>query len=120
VVRRIAPRLVQHFVEAGPGFKELAVLPGASENGHTLLGQNWDWLIHAWETTVVLESEQDQGPNFVTVVEAGLLAKTGMNAAGLGLVTNTLVSDRDIGEVTQGDRDLGAPGLRSQLGDHRG
>ena len=74
------------------------MLPRASENGHTLLGQNWDWLIHAWETTVVLESEQDEGPNFVTVVEAGLLAKTGMNAAGLGLVTNTLVSDRDVGE----------------------
>jgi isopenicillin-N N-acyltransferase like protein len=80
------------------GCSSVAVLPGASENGHTLLGQNWDWLIHAWETTVVLESEQDEGPNFVTVVEAGLLAKTGMNAAGLGLVTNTLVSDRDVGE----------------------
>jgi len=32
------------------------------------------------------------------VVEAGLLAKTGMNAAGLGLVTNALVTDADIGE----------------------
>lgn len=80
------------------GCSSVAVLPGASENGHTLLGQNWDWLIHAWETTVVLESEQDEGPNFVTVVEAGLLAKAGMNAAGLGLATNTLISDRDVGE----------------------
>ena len=32
------------------------------------------------------------------VVKAGLLAKTGMNAAGLGLVTNALVTDADVGE----------------------
>ena len=81
------------------GCSSVAVLPRASENGHTLLAQNWDWLIHARHTTVVLEAEQNDGPNYVTVVEAGLLAKTGMNAAGLGLVTNTLVSDRDVGEV---------------------
>lgn len=31
------------------------------------------------------------------MVEAGLLAKTGMNAAGLGLVTNALVTDADVG-----------------------
>ncbi len=43
-------------------------------------------------------SRQDDGPDFVTVVEAGLLAKTGMNAAGLGLVTNALVTDADVGE----------------------
>ena len=32
------------------------------------------------------------------MVEAGLLAKTGMNASGLGLVTNALVTDADTGE----------------------
>jgi len=31
------------------------------------------------------------------VVEAGLLAKAGMNAAGLGVVTNALVTDADVG-----------------------
>jgi hypothetical protein len=41
--------------------------------------------LHAARTLVVLEVRQPDGPNFVTVVEAGLLAKTGMNAAGLGL-----------------------------------
>jgi isopenicillin-N N-acyltransferase like protein len=63
----------------------------------TLLGQNWDWLLHSTETLVLLEARQDDGPDFVTVVEAGLLAKTGMNAAGLGLVTNALVTDADVG-----------------------
>jgi len=63
----------------------------------TLIGQNWDWLLHSAETLVLLEARQDDGPDFVTVVEAGLLAKTGMNAAGLGLVTNALVTDADVG-----------------------
>ena len=48
-----------------------AVLPGASAIGHTLVGQNWDWLLHSFDTVVVLEVEQDDGPNFVSVVEAG-------------------------------------------------
>jgi isopenicillin-N N-acyltransferase like protein len=74
--------------------------PGASRSS-TLLGQNWDWLLHSAQTLVVLEARQDDGPDFVTVVEAGLLAKTGLNAAGLGLVTNALVTDAD----------TGAPGL---------
>jgi isopenicillin-N N-acyltransferase-like protein len=65
--------------------------------GATLLGQNWDWLLHSARTLIVLEVSQDHGPDFVTVVEAGLLAKAGLNAAGLGLVTNALVTDADIG-----------------------
>jgi isopenicillin-N N-acyltransferase like protein len=73
-------------------------LPDATADGHVLAGQNWDWLLHSYETVVVLECEPVEGPAFVTVVEAGLLAKTGMNAAGLGLVTNSLVSDADLGE----------------------
>ena len=46
----------------------------------------------------MLEVRQDDGPDFVTVVEAGLLAKAGMNAAGLGLATNALVTDADVGD----------------------
>src|SRR6266446_10660130 len=56
------------------------------------------WLLHAAQTLVVLEARPDDGPDFVTVVEAGLLAKAGLNAAGLGLVTNALVTDADVGE----------------------
>jgi isopenicillin-N N-acyltransferase like protein len=75
-----------------------ACAPAPGQPGPTILGQNWDWLLHAAQTLVVLEARPDDGPDFVTVVEAGLLAKTGMNAAGLGLVTNALVTDADTGE----------------------
>ncbi len=73
-----------------------AVLPSTSR-GHTLLGQNWDWLPHTFDTVVVLEVEQETGPNFVSVVEAGLMAKIGMNSSGLGVATNALVTDEDQG-----------------------
>ena len=63
------------------------------------MGQNWDWHLHAFETCVVLEAVQDDGrPDYVTVVEAGLLAKAGLNSAGIGLATNTLVCSDDRGE----------------------
>ena len=78
-----------------------AVAPPPGRPGATLIGQNWDWLVHCTQTLVVLEVRQADGPDFVTVVEAGLLAKTGLNAAGLGLVTNALVTEAD----------TGAPGL---------
>ncbi len=63
-----------------------------------LVGQNWDWKTHAVDTVVVLACEPDDGPRFVTAVEAGLLAKTGLNDRGLGVVTNALASDLDRGE----------------------
>ncbi len=74
-----------------------AVVPAPQAQAATLLGQNWDWLLHSAQTLIVLEARQDDGPDFVTVVEAGLLAKAGLNASGLGLVTNALVTDADTG-----------------------
>jgi isopenicillin-N N-acyltransferase like protein len=74
-----------------------AVVPTRTVDGALLVGQNWDWLLHAADTTVVLEARQDDGPDFVTVVEAGLLAKAGMNSAGMAIATNALVSAADRG-----------------------
>jgi isopenicillin-N N-acyltransferase-like protein len=31
------------------------VLPEASADAHTLIGQNWDWLLHCYDTVVVLD-----------------------------------------------------------------
>ena len=70
---------------------------GARAGCNVLVGQSWDWLAHAFETTIVLEARQHDGPDYVTVVEAGLLAKTGMNSAGVALVTNALVCAADKG-----------------------
>jgi isopenicillin-N N-acyltransferase like protein len=94
----LAARGPAHSRPLPPECSAFAVVPApGSARTATLLGQNWDWLLHAAGTLVVLEVKQDDGPDFVTVVEAGLLAKTGLNAAGLGLVTNALVTDADEG-----------------------
>jgi len=76
-----------------------AVLPEATAAGHTIVGQNWDWLLHARDTVVLVHARRDDGPDYVTIVEAGLLAKTGVNNAGVASCTNTLVSFLDDGAV---------------------
>ncbi|MGE0803113.1 MAG: C45 family autoproteolytic acyltransferase/hydrolase [Lautropia sp.] len=75
-----------------------AVTPAASADGHVLVGQNWDWVPFAREIAVQLEVLRDDKPSYMTIVEAGMLAKVGVNAAGLGLCTNTLVSSEDAGQ----------------------
>lgn len=60
-----------------------------------VVGQTWDWLAPTIDTVVVLDVRRDDGPDYVTVVEAGILAKTGMNSAGLGVCTNFLVTSND-------------------------
>ena len=68
--------------------------PGGRGQG-ALVGQNWDWLEVLSDTVVVLEVERNDGPNYVSVVEAGLLAKTTLTEAGIALAINTLVSSLD-------------------------
>jgi isopenicillin-N N-acyltransferase-like protein len=74
----------------------IVALPEATADGHTLIAQNWDWKPAMRDTTVLLVEAPDQGPAFASVVEAGLVAKTGLNEAGIGLVTNTLTCDQDL------------------------
>jgi isopenicillin-N N-acyltransferase-like protein len=74
-----------------------AAVPSRTAGNELLVGQNWDWLPHAADTLVILEARQDDGPDFVTVVEAGLLAKVGMNSAGMAIATNALVTAADQG-----------------------
>lgn len=81
-----------------PECSSFAALPEATADGGTLIGQNWDWLLHSVDTCILLEARQDGAPDFVTVVEAGLLAKAGMNSSGLGLCTNALVCGADRGQ----------------------
>jgi isopenicillin-N N-acyltransferase like protein len=74
-----------------------AVVPTRAAEGTLLIGQNWDWIPETVDTTVILEARQDDGPDFVTVVEAGLLAKVGMNSSGVAVGANALVSAADVG-----------------------
>jgi isopenicillin-N N-acyltransferase-like protein len=70
-----------------------------SAEGHVLVAENWDWKPRARDTCVLLVMAPHGRPGFLTLVEAGLLAKSGMNEAGIGQVVNALVSSRDRGQA---------------------
>ncbi|MBB5131006.1 isopenicillin-N N-acyltransferase-like protein [Thermocatellispora tengchongensis] len=86
----------------GTGYREegctsLAVLPGHTADGHALLAQNWDWHPEQAPVTFLLATRDPEGFTVLTLAEAGMLAKSGLNSAGLGVCANLLVSDRDRG-----------------------
>ncbi|WP_421928419.1 C45 family autoproteolytic acyltransferase/hydolase [Neoaquamicrobium sediminum] len=81
------------------------IMPERSSTGHLIHGQNWDWRVECAETGVVLRVRQENGPDFVTFVEAGGLARSGFNAAGTAITANYLECERDF---TQRGVPLGA------------
>lgn len=79
------------------GCTSLSVLPQYTEEGHTLLAQNWDWHPEQAEVTFLLATRDPSGFAVLSLTEAGMLAKSGLNSAGLGVCANLLISDRDRG-----------------------
>jgi len=82
------------------GCTSITAMPEVTVNGHTLLGQNWDYKQRFQGLSVILEVERENGPNVVMHTEAGAIAHKGMNSVGLGVCLNALVSSRDRFEVT--------------------
>lgn len=72
------------------GCSSLGALPELTDNGHTYLGQTWDWLRPANKTTVVLEVHPENGPSMVICAEAGIIGGKGLNSSGLGVCLNAL------------------------------
>jgi isopenicillin-N N-acyltransferase-like protein len=83
------------------GCTAFGLLPEMTASGHTVIGQNWDWLQkvrgHVFVMRVKRSSEPGKGkPDFVGFTEAGIVGcKMGVNAAGIGLCVNGLVTQRD-------------------------
>jgi isopenicillin-N N-acyltransferase-like protein len=73
----------------------LAVLPEASRDGNTWLAQNWDWIGEQRESLVVLRVTDEAGRQVITLTEAGMLAKIGLNDRGVGVCLNILRSVDD-------------------------
>jgi isopenicillin-N N-acyltransferase-like protein len=71
------------------------IQPRRSDSGRLIHGQNWDWRAECAETAIVLRVRRDDGPDFLTFVEAGGLARSGLNAAGIAITANYLRCDRD-------------------------
>lgn len=74
--------------------------PQATANGHTYVGQNWDWAPDIKETLILLVIKQEPRPTVVLLDEAGMIGRMGLNSSGLAMVTNTLIAEQ---------RQLGVP-----------
>jgi isopenicillin-N N-acyltransferase-like protein len=74
-----------------------ALCAAGGDAPRALLAQNWDWKPGTRETCVLLVQAPREAPASVTFVEAGLLAKCGMNEAGIGVAANALTSTLDRG-----------------------
>lgn len=73
----------------------LAIKPAQSATGTTLLAQNWDWLGAQRGALAVLRVQDESGQAFMTLTEAGMLAKIGLNRHGFAVCLNILRSTDD-------------------------
>ncbi|CDZ32489.1 Peptidase C45 acyl-coenzyme A:6-aminopenicillanic acid acyl-transferase [Neorhizobium galegae bv. officinalis] len=78
------------------------VMPSATRDNVFIHAQNWDWKAECAETAIVLKIKRSDGPDIITFTEAGGLARTGFNSAGISISGNYLETDRDY-------RELGVP-----------
>src|SRR5262249_49752814 len=74
------------LIDVGPdGCTPFGLLPDATADRHTWLGQNWDWLEGVHGRTFVLRARRKDRPSFVCLTEAGVArGKMGRNECGHG------------------------------------
>ena len=77
------------------GCTSMAALPQVTKDGHTIMGQNWDFKPRFYETSIILEVKQETKPNLIVHTEAGTICHKGMNSAGVGVCFNALASNLD-------------------------
>jgi isopenicillin-N N-acyltransferase-like protein len=70
-------------------------LPSTTADGHLLHAQNWDWRDECAESSVVVRFAPDDGPRMLIFVEAGLMARVGLNDAGIAITGNFLECEHD-------------------------
>ena len=78
------------------GCTSYGVLPEATADGRTLMGQNWDWLAGVHGRCALLRIRRANAPDMICFTEAGIVGgKIGVNEHGIGISLNGLVSVHD-------------------------
>ncbi len=74
----------------------VAVTGGRCADGHTRVAQNWDWIGYQRQNVLALRVLRDDlWPSFLTLTEAGILAKIGVNERGVAVGLNILRATND-------------------------
>jgi len=92
----------RHADDPDGGCTGIVCRPEITADGRLIHAQNWDWKVECAETAVVLKIAREDGPDILTFTEAGALARSGLNAAGIAITANYLECERDY-------RTLGVP-----------
>lgn len=88
--QRVAPNA------GADGCTSFGLLPAATADGHTVMGQNWDWLAPIADTLFLMDVRPDDGARHLAMTEAGIVGgKAGLNEHGIGLAVNGLISEMD-------------------------
>lgn len=74
----------------------VAAMPNITSSGDALLAQNWDYRLGVKDSCIVLKAKVDDGVTSMMHTEAGIIGHKGLNSAGVGIVLNAMVSDRDM------------------------
>lgn len=77
------------------GCTGVVAMPSVTASGRLIHAHNWDWRQEAADSSIVMRVRNDKGPDILTLVEAGGLARHGFNSAGVALTANFLACDRD-------------------------
>lgn len=72
-----------------------ALLPEATAERKTLVGQNWDYRAGIIDNVVVVHMEQPDGTRILGLAEAGQVIRNGFNSHGIGQCANNLQSIHD-------------------------
>ncbi len=91
--------------EKTDGCTGIVVTPEAAAGGRLLHAHNWDWREECADSGVVLRIRRGDGPQILTFVEAGGLARHGFNSAGVSVSGNFLACERDF--IERGEAPLG-------------
>lgn len=102
LVLNLRTEILHGLQQPGEGCTSLAVLPELTVGGKTLLAQNWDYLPWVAETMLLLQIDMREGPHVLTLVEAGQLARMGMNSQGHGICNNFILCEHDGKKMDQG------------------
>lgn len=91
---RVTKQPAEALPDAGH-ISECTSLAFARDESPVWLAQNWDWVGSQRQALVIVEAHPSDGPSYLTVTEAGMLAKIGFNESGVGVTLNILRSSHD-------------------------
>ena len=81
--------------EANGGCTAFAMIPEATKNHHTYVGQNWDYKPPLNGLSILLKIEQPDRPSLTMITEAGIIGHKGFSSSGIGLCVNFIKLDTD-------------------------